>query len=606
MSIITTCSPSRLAFSRTLTLPLTTALLLAGGCIQVEDTSQDTDGQDTDIGTTGTGGTETDGPMGPCELIEQSDVDVDLDLEAGCYEVETLLSVQGTTLSMQPGVEITFASGSGLAIGQNGVLQAIGTAEEPILMQGQTAMPGEWSGLAFVGSPSSNNRLEYVTVMHAGGSSFGNAGAITLSGGSRLQVSASVLADNAGVAVSAADTSQVSLDSTTVEGNEAALRLAAGTVEGVAADNTFDANDSNVAVVTGGSVQADATWHAIGIPFHPESHLQIEAALTLEPGVSIAMAQEARINVRVEGQLNAMGTEAAPVTFTGQQAEVGYWAGLSVASKSSNNVLDGCLVEYGGGDNWTGNGDSAGMVYLEADSKLTVRNSVLRNSVHYAVRAERGADLGGFEGNHIENNARTVIVEPDQGRSIAPDNVFENNAEQKVRVVFGNTDRIETAQTWSALAVPWLVMDRFYVEAPWTIEAGTTIEFAQDASAIVRNGGTITAVGTADATIVFTGAEGLAGFWKGLEVATLSADNQLEHAVVEYAGADGWTGGTDREAAFYVSAGGVLSLSETVIRESAGNGILLATDGSVTCSSVTFEGIAKDLVAGTGVATGCI
>jgi hypothetical protein len=595
--------PSR----RTLVQQLIVAVVLANGCNVPDDEPH----QDTDMhpgtGETGT----TGGPSGPCEIIEQADVDIDLELQGGCYEVATLLSIEGSTLSMQPGVQITFAENSGLMIGQGGVLSVIGSADDPVVMEGESGVPGGWSGLRFLGSASSANRLEHVELAFAG--AFGGAGggaAVTLSSGSRLHVSASTIRDTAGFAITATDTSELTLETTTIEGNVRALSLDANTVDGVAADNAFEANDQNVAVVTGGRVGSDVTWQAIGIPLHPESHLRIEAVLTLQPGVTIAMAQQAQIDVLASGQLNAVGTQDTAVTFTAQQAEVGYWKGISVESKSSNNVFDHCIVEYGGGDQWTGAGDSAGMVYLKADSKLTVRNSTLRHSGHYALQAERTADLSGFEGNTIASNVRTLMVEPESGGSIAVDNVFEDNGEQKVRVVHGNNDRITTDQTWRALSVPWLVVDRFRVAAAWTIEAGTTMEFAQGRQVIIdHEGGSITAVGTADHPIVFTGVEPLAGYWQGIEVESLSAANQLEHAVVAYAGSDGWVGGTDREAAIYVdggNGGGSLTLSDVVIRESAGNGILLLDDSTVTCNGVTFEAIAKELVAGMGASTGCI
>ena len=591
---------------RALVLQMTAALVLTNGCTTPGDGVQ----QDTDVGPeTGDTGT-TDDPSGPCVRIEQADIESDLELEAGCYVVETLLGIEGSTLSLKPGVQITFDTNAGLMVGQNAILSAIGSASDPVVMTADSETPGSWSGVQFVGSTSSANRLQHVELAFAGGSGpAGGGAAITLTAGSRLHVSHSVIRDTSGFAIAAADTSELTLDTTVIEGNARALSLDANTVHGIAADNTFEANDENTAIVTGGRVLRDTTWEAIGIPFHPESHLRVEAVLTLQPAVTIAMAQQAALEVLEAGQLNAMGTESLPVTFTGQQTEVGYWKGVSVASKSSNNVLDHCMIEYGGGDRWTGAGDSAAMVYLRGDSKLTVRNSTLRHSAHYALQAERTADLSGFEGNAIVSNARTLFVEPNSGGAIASDNVFEENGEQKVRVVHGNTDRVETEQTWQALSIPWLITERFYVAAPWTIEAGATLEFAQDRPVVIEEGGTIIAVGTPNEPVVFTGVEPLAGYWQGIEVETLSAANRLEHAVVEYAGSSGWVGGTDREAAIYVdgnSGGASLALADVVIRHSAGNGILLLPqDAMVSCSNVTFEAITKELVAGTGASSGC-
>jgi hypothetical protein len=83
------------------------------------------------------------------------------------------------TLTIEPGVELQFATGagSGIIVGlddmNQGQIVAQGTADAPILLHAAQAdaAPGSWMGLYFRYSPSSGNVMSYVTVADAGGES---------------------------------------------------------------------------------------------------------------------------------------------------------------------------------------------------------------------------------------------------------------------------------------------------------------------------------------------------------------------------------------------------------------------------------------------------
>ncbi len=578
-----------------LTLLASASCLALGACVgddAMPDDGADTDAADTD----GVDESGSDGVAGDCTLIAQDDLAASLTLEAGCYVVNEPLSLDAATLTMQPGVEVTFDANTGLAVTGGGVLIAEGAAGDPVVLRGATEEAGAWTGLSFLASASSDNRLSHVEVIDAGASSFGgDPTAIAVLAGARLSIANASVSGSAGFGVVADDASEMTMSSSTVTGNAMAISVGVNTMAGVAADNSLTGNDEDIAHLTGSTLDAAATWASIGIPLHPEVNLSIGAHLTLDPGVVLAMGQERMIIVLTTGALTAQATADAPITITGQLPEPGYWRGISFESKTTDNVLDGCVVEYGAADGWNGDPDSRAMIWLPEDGKLILRNTTLQHSAWYALWAYGGAEIDGMSGNTFSSNERAMVLHPELVGDVAADNEFVDNTEQFVRISHGNNDRVESTQTWHAIGVPFRLNTRTSVEGALTIDAGVVLEFEQEVSLQMSAGGSLTVNGAPDSPVVMTGAEAVAGYWKGLQFETQSPDNVLSNVVVEYAGGDGWHGGQDSEAAIYVggSSEGRLEINATVISNSAGNGILVADDSIVDCADVTYEAIAK-------------
>ncbi len=74
--------------------------------------------------------------------------------------------------------------------------------------------------------------------------------------------------------------------------------------------------------------------------------------------------------------------------------------------------------------------------------------------------------------------------------------------------------------------------------ADLVIPAGTILKFAQGVGITVSETGSLSANGTKQNPVIFTGQEDVAGYWRGIEYnRTYSADNQIVNSVIEYAGA---------------------------------------------------------------------
>ncbi|MCK5855478.1 MAG: hypothetical protein KAG56_09680, partial [Sulfurovaceae bacterium] len=76
------------------------------------------------------------------------------------------------TLTLEAGVHLVFDSGNKLSTGGLGVLNAVGTADKPILFTGKKQEAGYWLGI-IIGSDSTNNILKNTIVEYAGEDSSG-------------------------------------------------------------------------------------------------------------------------------------------------------------------------------------------------------------------------------------------------------------------------------------------------------------------------------------------------------------------------------------------------------------------------------------------------
>jgi hypothetical protein len=226
------------------------------------------------------------------------------------------------------------------------------------------------------------------------------------------------------------------------------------------------------------------------------------------------------------------------------------------------------------------------MVYLEGNCRVRFSDTTFRGSGHYGLWVPSGCDIGGFERNVFAQNARAMIVHPDRAGAIEATNTINGNIEDRVRVTYGNTDTVMNAATWKSFGAPFYVTNRTFVRAGLTIAAGVVVEFAQDASLIVDMGGTLTVAGTSDAKVTLRGGEDLVGYWKGVQIDTVSAMNTITQAVIADAGSAQWHGGAYSTAALHVTGDGSVALSTVTFAKSGGYAMVVESSGSASCSSV--------------------
>lgn len=531
-----------------------------------------------------------------CGRLVQSDVSNGTTLPSGtCWTAQTALAVNDGTLTMEPDVEISFGPSGSLSINGDGRLSAVGTDVEPITFTSTDPL-SKWRGIRFNESRSADNRLEFVTVENGGGDQWSGAtyssSGILLEGNSLVAIVSSEIVGSAAQGFTAYGDAEFSVSGTTFADNAVAAWLHPNNVEGMGTDNSFVGNDENVIRISYGNndrVETSQTWAMVGIPYELQDRLFIDADLTIDPGVTIHARSDVSVIVRNAGSLNATGTALEPIHFVGSEDVRGWWKGIQIQTQSVNNVFEHVQVGNGGSDQWTGAPDSRSMIYLDGDSKLLIRNSSLYSSDHYALWVPLEGDVSGMDAVTVTGNARAMILHPDRVGDIDAVNVALND-DDAIRITFGNNDRVETAQTWQDHGTLYRVMDRTFIQAALTIEAGTIVEFEQGAHLIVGDGGSLSAVGDAVNRITFRGREALAGYWKGLEFGTVSASNRIEYADIMHAGSDAWFGGSNSTGTIYVADDGAVVMENTAISLTEGYAGVVRNGGSLACTNVDDGG----------------
>lgn len=281
-----------------------------------------------------------------------------------------------------------------------------------------------------------------------------------------------------------------------------------------------------------------------------EGHIEVSANLTLEEGVSLYFEENAGLNIR-GGTLTARGTEEDPVVLTSTDPTPGYWSGVQyIDTRSTQNVLEHVVIEYAGGQAFDGAGEASLVLNstgITGDPvRVAVDNVTIRNSAALGMYVEELTEFESFSNNTFtENGAAPIRIAPTLLGVLDSESSFVGNDSDFVLVQPVSDGNITTGDhSWAALDVPYRVRESFEVggDAHIDIEPGATIEFEEGLGINVQ-GGTLSAVGTADDPVTFRGAEQIDTFWQGIQfIGTRSADNRLEQVTISHASNGSFSG----------------------------------------------------------------
>ncbi|MBX2883500.1 MAG: hypothetical protein KTR32_26330, partial [Granulosicoccus sp.] len=191
------------------------------------------------------------------------------------------------------------------------------------------------------------------------------------------------------------------------------------------------------------------------------------------------------------------------------------------------------------------------------------------------ISVQIAADADSTEGNETFTVTLSEVSSNATLGSIAMATVTIADSEAVVCDTVLETTRIEENTTLNLSC--YLVNDDLDVRQPakLTISAGTTLKFASGKQLIVREGGSLSANGTAANKIVFTAQDPTPGFWDGIYFfGSNSSSNVLNHAIVEYGGGAG--------VANLRVANSRVSVANTVLRHSEEFGFTVDAQSTVT------------------------
>lgn len=279
----------------------------------------------------------------------------------------------------------------------------------------------------------------------------------------------------------------------------------------------------------------------------------VRSSLTVEPGVVVQFAQDARLMIDDTGSITALGTPDARIRLEGQVAVKGFWYGLCFGDNRASRL------EYvdilWAGKVFTGGSHvcSAAIGGVNGDGEpVTIKHSLIAGAYTHGLDAQT-VPLGEFENNIFADNTEYgVLVSPDQAHKLDTASDYLGASvgapNGKPYVFFSGFFKGDGRRvTWRNLNAPYLAEDFFpydtgsvILDGPVTItvEPGARFEFGAGGALNLFDGPSLLALGTAAASVVFTGKEKTPGAWDGLLFQNAGA-SVLEHAEVSYGGAEG-------------------------------------------------------------------
>lgn len=342
-----------------------------------------------------------------------------------------------------------------------------------------------------------------------------------------------------------------------------------------------------------GTISEDMTLEADS-GYAVTDDVTVNAALTIEEGVVLEFASDTRLYIR-DGSIEAVGTESNPIVFRGETAVSGFWKGVQVNSTDVTNTLEYVEISHTGSTELDGD-KTAIMVEGFSRGALNVVNVSVSDAEGYGLVVQSGGSLRSFSSNVFQNiDGVPVKVDATQTAALDTASIFRETNTTNIVEVSGTS--LDVDSTWVALngGVPYRVMDNLVVDATLTISPGVTVEFDSAGILIIDDTtGGIIAEGTASERIVFTGAEQVAGYWRGIEIQSNAATNAMDYVTVSYAGHPSGLGGDVAAIQLDGFHSGQLTLTNSEISNSDSDGVVVESGASLTESGNTYVAISGD------------
>jgi hypothetical protein len=264
------------------------------------------------------------------------------------YLLEGPLTLQ-SHVEIEPGVVIQMANQGYLSVLGAGILEAIGTASDPVRFTSSKTppAPGDWSAISVSDADDNASRLEHVVLEYGG---YGDH-SLAITPGATVALSHVTITHSnpANCALSYGLGAFVGpFDQVDLRGNAYPLCVPFSEVGNLGA---LSADEGAVALVGAETSNNDAAWKDLGVAYRITGNVNERADLVIEAGVKVEVAHASSIHVVEGGTLNVVGTEDAPVTFKSTLAvpSPGEWGQLDIRSDAGPiNSLSYTLIQDGG------------------------------------------------------------------------------------------------------------------------------------------------------------------------------------------------------------------------------------------------------------------
>lgn len=505
-------------------------------------------------GATATGGAVGSGGSGSLNLVTINHEGGTLTGGAvwaqGIHVLDRSLTVEGGVLEIPACSVIKLPAGAEIAVRNGGALKLIGREDCKITITSTKSGParGAFNGLWFYDdSDSGKNELDWVVVEYGGGDANGN---IWIADAASVSIKNTTVRESksVGIKMEAGATLRSFTGNSLINNTLGPISLFPNDV-GQLGTGTYQPNDVNAINVNGGTVSKDQTWGNLGVPYliHDDVVVRADtgsAQLTLTAGSTLALDPTVNLVVRKSGGLAAVGTAAAPITFTSSKATPapGDWGNIALYSDSADasNKFDHVVIAYGGNDK------TYGSFWIENGASASIANSTLRDSASYGLFLQDGAEVRDFAGNTLINNALGSVALGANAVALLGTGTYAPNTIPGIIVSEGST--LSKSGTWKYLGVPYVLAEGLNVQgtsssaAILTVEAGNTLRVAPQQGIVVRAYSGLTLAGTSAAhvSVTSTNANPSPGDWTSISVTngSVSASNNFTYSDISFGGGD--------------------------------------------------------------------
>lgn len=477
------------------------------------------------------------------------------------HVVDGNLYLEGNIITIEPGTVIKMNSGARIYVGNNAdantTLIATGTEEQPITFTSSNVTPaaGDWDFIRFDEGTSSNTELKYCN-FEFGGGNVDYYNHVIMVYRSEIKFDNCTIKKSASTGIRVDEGKFISFTNNAITEIEKHLMIMdPNAIHTIGENNIFETTNFGVLVDEDIDFTKDeAIWPNIGVPyfivgnFYIQSESTSGASLTLAPGVTLAMMEEARIYVGYNetGALIAEGTAELPITFTSGQTtkEAGDWDCIMIEeySKSSTN-FEYCIFEYGGGN------DYYNFMVGVYEAETSFSSCTFKHSLNMGLALDETAEMSEFENNSFENCGTYLVhLFPNQIHTLGNTSSF--SSDDYGIYVDDSGDYTQTSEkTWYAQDCAYVIDGEITIGtddgsgAVLRIEEGAIFKFKEDGNIAIGNyRATVYAEGTAENPIVFTSyySNPLAGQWEGI----LFHDNTQPGTVFDYCNVS-YGGGND-------------------------------------------------------------
>ena len=558
---------------------------------------------------------------GSGDVVISNDIREDMVFfSANRYIITDNIRVNDARLVIQPGTEIRFDQGAGLRIDSDGILEADGTVDEPILFTATSQSRGWWDGLYFVGTTHPHNLLNHVIIEYGGGdaqhsstepanltisrSLSGNAASVTLTN--------SILRHSGGFGLflHANGSMPESGPNIYTENADGPAAVDAARLNYLNHISSFSGNDNgnNVVRVIGNTVEGNVRWQSLDVPYFVTGDVTVsDSEFTIDPGATFYFDAETGFRLRSGAEFTITGTQEDPITFTASEQTPGWWNGVwVVATTHPNNVMEHVIIEYGGREEFHSSTNPANLTVSRSLSSnaasLTLKNSVLRNGAGLGLYLHDNGSLPNSMANTMTGNAGGPAMAFTSGAHyFDAASSFSGNGANNFVWIEGNT--LDESVTWQALVVPYGMMGDSRVEDnDFAIEPGARLYFDLNSGLDLRGDISFTIKGTPEDPIVFTGMEKSAGWWKGIFITeSQQPNNEMEHVIIEYGGSNAWHSSVEPAnltlGRSLSSNNARMTLGNSSLRFSDGHGLYVHEGSQINndvCEVNEFQGNAAD------------